>query len=139
MEEHKSHFAQFELSSNFLTRIARRRIGLRRFPMSSDERGGLELEPELPRKNVVGLFCGAAFHDAVFARVPGCDVVRLYDWGVRMRKLACLFFPEESVVKEMDIRAGNIGALEADVGLAVPAADAWVHVNAGLPSRMEAR
>ena len=33
----------------------------------------------------------------------------------------------------MDIRAENIGALEADVGLAVPAADAWVHVNAGLP------
>jgi len=25
--------------------------------MSSDEKGGLE--PELPRKNVVGLFCGA--------------------------------------------------------------------------------
>ena len=102
--------------------------------MSSDERGGgLELEPELPRKNVVGLFCGAAFHDAVFARVPGCDVVRLYDWEVRMRKLACLFFPEEGVVKGMDIRAENIGALEVDVGMAVPAADAWVHVNAGLP------
>ena len=50
-----------------------------------------------------------------------------------MRKLACLFFPEGGVVKEMDIRAENIGALEADVGLAVPAADAWVHVNAGLP------
>ena len=45
--------------------------------MSSDERGGLE--PELPRKNAVGLFCGAAFHDVAFARVPGCDVVRLYD------------------------------------------------------------
>ena len=50
-----------------------------------------------------------------------------------MRKLACLFFPEEGVVKGMDIRAENIGALEAGVGLAVPAADAWVHVNAGLP------
>ena len=50
-----------------------------------------------------------------------------------MRKLACLFFPEEGVVKGMDIRAENIGALEADVGLAMPAADAWVHVNAGLP------
>ena len=61
----------------FLTRIAHRRLGLRRFPMSSDERGGLE--PELSRKNVVGLFCGAAFHDVVFARVPGCDVVRLCD------------------------------------------------------------
>ena len=59
--------------------------------MSSDERGWLE--PELPRKNAVGLFCGAAFHDVVFARVPGCGGVRLYDWEVRMRKLACLFFP----------------------------------------------
>ncbi len=37
------------------------------------------------------------------------------------------------MVKEMDIRAENIGALEADVGMAVHAADAWVHVNAGLP------
>ena len=50
-----------------------------------------------------------------------------------MRKLACLFFPEEGVVKGMDISAENIGALEADVGLAVPAAGARVHVNAGLP------
>ena len=48
-----------------------------------------------------------------------------------MRKLACLFFPEEGVVKGMDIRAENIGALEADVGLAVPAADAWVRVRVG--------
>ena len=99
--------------------------------MSADGQG--ELEPEVPRKNVVGLFCGAAFHDVVFARVSGCDVVRLYDWELRMRKLACLFFPKRGVVKEMDIRAENIGALEADIGLAVPAADAWVHVNAGLP------
>ena len=59
--------------------------------------------------------------------------MRLYDWEVRIRKLACLFFPEEGVAKGMDIRADNIGALEAGVGLAVPAADAWVHVNAGLP------
>ena len=36
-----------------------------------------------------------------------------------MRKLACLFFPEEGVVNDgMDIRAENIGALEAGVGLA---------------------
>ena len=76
--------------------------------MSSDEKGGLE--PELSRKNVVGLFCGAAFCDVVFARVPGCDVVRLYDWEVRMLKLARVFFPEEGVVKGMDIRAENIGA-----------------------------
>ena len=81
--------------------------------MSADGQG--ELEPEVPRKNVVGLFCGAAFHDVVFARVSGCDVVRLYDWELRMRKLACLFFPKRGVVKEMDIRAENIGALEADI------------------------
>ena len=80
--------------------------------------------PNSREKNVVGLFCGAAFHDVVFARVPGCDVVRLYDWEVRMLKLMCLFFPEEGVVKEMDIRVENMRALEADVGLAVPAADA---------------
>ena len=49
--------------------------------MSADGQG--ELEPEVPRKNVVGLFCGAAFHDVVFARVSGCDVVRLYDWELR--------------------------------------------------------
>ena len=70
--------------------------------MSSDERGGA-VEPELPRKNVVGPFCGAAaFHDVAIARVPGCGVVRLCDWEVRMRKLACLFSPEEGVVKRMD-------------------------------------
>ena len=91
------------------------------------------MEPKIPRKRVVGLFCGAAFHDVAFARVSRCHVVRLYDWELRMRKLACLFFPGEGVVKEMDIRAENIGALEADIGLAVPAAGAWVHVNAGLP------
>ena len=34
-----------------------------------------------------------------------------------MRMLPCLFFPEEGVVKEMDIRAENIGALEADIGI----------------------
>ena len=41
--------------------------------MSSDEKGGLE--PELPRKNVVGLFCGAAFHDLVFARVVRIEIL----------------------------------------------------------------
>ena len=82
--------------------------------MSSDERGGVE--PELPHKNVVGLFCGAAFNDVAFARVPGRDVVGLCDWEVRMRQLASLFFPEEGLVKGMDIRAENIGALEAHVG-----------------------
>ena len=80
--------------------------------MSADGQG--ELEPEVPRKHVVGLFCGAAFHDVVFARVSGCDVVRLYDWELRMRKLACLFFPKRGVVKEMDIRAENMRLHNAD-------------------------
>ena len=61
-----------------MTRIARRLLELSPPLMSADGQG--ELEPEVPRKNVVGLFCGAAFHDVVFARVSGCDVVRLYDW-----------------------------------------------------------
>ena len=58
-----------------------------------------------------------------------------------MRKLACLFFPEDGVVKGMDIRAENIGALEAGVGMAVPATDAWwVHVpTPGFLARMEVR
>ena len=38
--------------------------------MSSDERGG-GLEPELSRKNAVGLFCGAAFHDVSSLGYPG--------------------------------------------------------------------
>ena len=54
--------------------------------MSADGQG--ELEPDVPRKNVVGLFCGAAFHDVVFARVSGCDVVRLYDWELRRLRLS---------------------------------------------------
>ena len=44
--------------------------------------------PEVPRKFVVGLFCGAAFHDVRFARLGECEVVRLYDWESRMRRLA---------------------------------------------------
>ena len=54
--------------------------------MSADGQG--ELEPEVPRKNVVGLFCGAAFHDVVFARVSGCDVVRLYDWELTAQQFS---------------------------------------------------
>ena len=44
--------------------------------------------PEVTRKFAVGLFCGGAFHDAAFTRVGGCDVVGLYDWELRMRKVA---------------------------------------------------
>ena len=48
--------------------------------MSADGQG--ELEPEVPRKNVVGLFCGAAFHDVVFARVSGRLLLRVRRVGV---------------------------------------------------------
>ena len=88
--------------------------------------------PEVTRKFTVGLFCGGAFHDAAFTRVGGCDVVRLYDWELSMTKVACSFFPEEGVVRDKNIRAGNVGVLEADIGAAVPA-DGWLHLNAGLP------
>ena len=90
------------------------------------------VRPKVTRKSVVGLFCGGAFHDVAFTRVDGCKVVRLYDWELRMRKVARSFFPEEGVVRDMDIRAGNVGVLEADIGSAVPA-DGWLHLNAGLP------
>ena len=36
--------------------------------------------------------------DVAFTRVGGCDVVRLYDWELRMRKVARSFFPEGGVV-----------------------------------------
>ena len=88
--------------------------------------------PKVTRKFVVGLFCGGAFHDVAFTRVGGCNVVRLHDWELRMRKVARSFFPEEGVVRDMDIRAENVGVLMADIGSAVPADD-WLHLNAGLP------
>ena len=88
--------------------------------------------PEVTRKFAVGLFCGGAFHDVAFTRVDGCNVVRLHDWELRMRKVTRSFFPEEGVVRDVDIRAGNVGVLEADIGSAVPADD-WLHLNAGLP------
>ena len=87
--------------------------------------------PEVTRKFAVGLFCGGAFHDAACTRVGGCDVVRLYDWELRMWKVARSFFPEEGVVRDMDVRAKKVGVLEADIGSAVPA-DGWLHLNAGL-------
>ena len=64
--------------------------------------GGASLaRPEVTRKFAVGLFCGGAFHDVAFTRVDGCDVVGLYDWELRMRKVARSFFPEEGVVRDM--------------------------------------
>ena len=70
--------------------------------------GGAGLaRPEVTRKFVMGLFCGGTFHDVAFTRVGGCDVVRLHDWELRMRKVARSFFPEEGVVRDMDIRAGK--------------------------------
>ena len=64
--------------------------------------GGAGLaRPEVTRKFAVGLFCGGAFHDVVFTRVGGCDVVmRLCDWELRMRKVSRSFFPEEGVVRD---------------------------------------
>ena len=84
--------------------------------------------PKVTRKFAVGLFCGGAFHDFAFTRVGGCNVVRLYDWELRMRKVSRSFFPKEGVVRDMEIRAENVGVLEADIGSAVPA-DGWVHLN----------
>ena len=97
---------------------------------------------KVTRRFVVGLFCGGAFHDAAFTRVGGCDVVRLYDWELRMRKVARSFFPEEGVVRDMDICAEMVGVLFADIGSAVPA-DGWLHLNAGcgasLPRRQQGK
>ena len=53
--------------------------------------------------------------------------MRLYDWELRMWKVARSFFPEKGVVRDMDIRAENVGVLEADIGSAVPA-DGWLHL-----------
>ena len=79
--------------------------------------GACLARPEVTRKFVVGLFCGGAFHDVAFTRVDGFDVVRLHDWELRMRKVTRSFFPEEDVVRDMEIRAGNVGVLEADTRL----------------------
>ena len=88
--------------------------------------------PEVTCKFVVGLFCGGAFHHVAFTWVGGCDVVRLRDWELRMRKVARSFFPEEGLVRDMEIRAENVGVPEADICSVVPA-DGWLHLNAGLP------
>ena len=41
-------------------------------------------------KFVVGMYCGAAYHDWAFAGVDGCEVVRLYDVERDMCRLAKL-------------------------------------------------
>ena len=89
-------------------------------------------------KFVVGMYCGAAYHDWAFAGVGGCEVVRLYDVERDMCRLAKLFFDRlggrGDVVRQLEIRAESVGELVTDVESAVPHADqAWVHVNAGLP------
>ena len=89
-------------------------------------------------KFVVGMYCGAAYHDWAFAGVDGCEVVRLYDVERDMCRLAKLFFDRlggrGDVVRQLEIRAESVGELVTDVESAVPHADqAWVHVNAGLP------
>ena len=58
------------------------------------------------RKYVVGLYCGAAYHEVPFAQQQDCEVVRLYDAESDMCKLAELFFrrggPRGDVVKQFD-------------------------------------
>ena len=55
-----------------------------------------------------------------------------------MRKVACSFFPEEGVVRDMGIRAGNVGVLDAAICSAVPAGG-WLHFNAGLPCQDDSK
>ena len=79
------------------------------------------------------MYCGAAYHDWAFAGVDGCEVVRLYDVESDMCRLAKLFFDRRrcrgDVVRQLDIRAENVGELVTDVETAVAHADqAWVHV-----------
>ena len=63
---------------------------------------------------VVGLCCGAAYHDVAFVGHGG--IVRLFDFDARMcGALARLFFPDENVVRQFDIRVQSVGALVADV------------------------
>ena len=91
------------------------------------------------RKYVVGLYCGAAYHEVPFAQQQECEVVRLYDVESDMCKLAELFFRRGGlrgdVVKQFDIRAETVPELHAYVVLsAVPEGERqWLHLNAGLP------
>ena len=94
------------------------------------------------RRGIVlwSVVCGGAFLDAAFTRVGGCDVVRPYDWELRMRKVVRSFFPEEGVVRDMDLRAGNVGVLEADIDRrCLPTAGCWLHLNAGLPCQDDSK
>ena len=61
---------------------------------------------------------------------------RLFDFDARMCALARLFFPDEKVVRQFDIRAESVGVLVADVESAVPDPDRQrLHINAGLPCK----
>ena len=67
-------------------------------------------------KFVVGMYCGAAYHDWAFAGVDGCEVVRLYDVERDMCRLAKLFFDRlggrGDVVRQLEIRrAESVGEL----------------------------
>jgi hypothetical protein len=62
-------------------------------------------------KFVVGMYCGAAYHDWAFAGVDGCEVVRLYDVESDMCRLAKLFFTRRhgrgDVVRQLDCEAAR--------------------------------
>ena len=88
-------------------------------------------EPPWVKKFVVGLYCGAAYHDVAFVGHGG--TVRLFDFDARMCALAGLFFPDENVVWQFDIRAERVEALVADAESVLPDPDRqWLHINAGL-------
>ena len=60
--------------------------------------------------------------------------MRLFDFvDARMCALARLFFPDENVVWQFDIRAERVEALVADAESVLPDPDRqWLHINAGL-------
>ena len=78
--------------------------------MSAGRKRPAEPEKSHETKFVVGMYCGAAYHDWAFAGVDGCEVVRLYDVESDMCRLAKLFFDRRrgrggGVVRQLDIRA----------------------------------
>ena len=61
-------------------------------------------------------------------------MVRLFDFDARMCALARLFFPDENMVRQFDIRAESVGALVANIEFVVSGPDRQrLHINAGLP------
>ena len=65
--------------------------------MSASQGSSETPEPPWVKKFVVGLYCGAAYHDVAFAGHGG--VVRLFDFDACMCALARLFFLDENVVR----------------------------------------